>query len=138
VASANVKLVRSIYADWERGDYGAAKWAHPRIEYVFTDGPAPGKWKGPDGMAEAWRDFLSAWEEFRIEAHDFRELDDERILALGRWSGRGRASGLELKQMWTKGAALWQIREGKVTRLVVYFDAERALADLGLPSEARP
>jgi ketosteroid isomerase-like protein len=41
VPSANVEVVRSIYADWERGDYGSVEWAHPEIEYVIADGPAP-------------------------------------------------------------------------------------------------
>src|SRR5207302_9669885 len=38
-------------------------------------------------------------EGFRIEAEDFRELDDERILVLSKGSGRGRASGLDLGQL---------------------------------------
>jgi ketosteroid isomerase-like protein len=61
VASANLELVRSIYASWERGDYSAAEWADPEIEWVLPDGPAPGSWTGSAGMAEGFGDFLSAW-----------------------------------------------------------------------------
>jgi hypothetical protein len=82
---------------------------------------------------------LDAWEDYRAEAEDFRELDGERVLVLQRYSGRGKASGLEIEQMGSMGAALFQLRGGKVTRLVLYTDRERALADLGLaPEEASP
>jgi ketosteroid isomerase-like protein len=74
--TANVDLVRSLYAAWERGDYSSIEWAHPDIEWVFADGPAPGLWRGPAGMAESSRDFLSAWEDWRAEADEYRELDD--------------------------------------------------------------
>jgi hypothetical protein len=46
MGSANVDLVHSIYAAWERGDYGSAEWADPEIEYVVADGPTPGSWRG--------------------------------------------------------------------------------------------
>jgi hypothetical protein len=81
LASANLDLVRSIYAAWDRGDYSSTEWAHPEIEYVIADGPSPGSWTGPAGIAE--------------------------------------------------GA-----RGGKVTRLVLYWNCERALAEVGLAPEA--
>jgi ketosteroid isomerase-like protein len=65
-----------------------------------------------------------------------RELDDERILVFISVTGRGKKSGLELGQMQAKGAAVFQIRDGRVTRYVLYTDRERALADLGLAPEA--
>jgi ketosteroid isomerase-like protein len=88
------------------------------------------------GMAEGWREFLSAWEEFRSGADEYRELDNERVLAFGHFSARGKSSGLQLGQIWTKTASLFHVRDGKVTRLVLYWDREHTLADLGLTSEA--
>lgn len=113
MASSNLDLVRSIYGTWERGDWSSVEWADPEIQWVSADGPAPGSWTGLAGMAEGWREWLSAWKEFRIEVDEYRELDDERVLVLPRVSGRGKTSGLELGQMWTKGAALFHIRDGK-------------------------
>jgi ketosteroid isomerase-like protein len=135
--STNVDLVRSIFADWERGDYISAEWAHPEIEYVAADGPSPGRWTGLAGMAEANGDVLSVWENVRQEAEDYRELDSGRVLVLHRFSARGKKSGLELRHMRSEGAALFHVRGGKVTKIVDYFDRERALADLGLAPEAR-
>ena len=129
--SENLDLVRSIYADWERGDYGSAEWAHPEIEYVRAEGPEPGTWTGRVEIARAWRDYLSLWEDFRLAADEFRELD-ERVLVLGHRTGRAKASGVDLAQMQNRSAALFEIHDGRVTRLARYMDPDRALADLGL------
>ena len=133
--SQNLDLVRSIFAKWERGDFSSAAWAHPEIEYVIADGPSPGRWTGLGGMAEGFRDWLGAWDDWRVEADEYRELDDERVLVLRCLSGRGKTGGLELGQMRTQGAHVFPIRGGKVTRFVAYFDRERAFADLGLAHE---
>jgi ketosteroid isomerase-like protein len=132
MSSANLDLVRSIFADWERGDYGWTEWAHPEIGFTFADGPAPGSWTGIAGMGQALRDFLAAWQEYRVEADEFRELDQQCILVLSRFGGRGKASGLQIEQMRANGASLFNLRCGKVTRLINYMDRDRALADLGL------
>jgi hypothetical protein len=52
--------------------------------------------------------------------------------AMRAWPGRGKASGLGVAWMRGKGAALFDVRGGTVTSLVVYIDRERGLADLGL------
>jgi ketosteroid isomerase-like protein len=123
--------------DWSRGDWSSVKWAHPEIEFVMADGPAPGRWSGVAAMVEVWQDFLRTWEDYRAAVDEYRELDGERILVLDQRSGRGKTSGLELRQMRTQGANVFHIRGGKVTGIVLYWDRERALADLGLAAEGR-
>jgi ketosteroid isomerase-like protein len=133
MARENVELARSVFAAWARGDYESADWADPRIEAVVADGPSPGAWSGLAGMAEGWGEFLGAWDNFRHErADEYRELDDDRVLVLVQWGGRGKASGLALEQMHSKGAVLLQMQRGKVTKVVAYLSRERAFADFGL------
>lgn len=103
MTSANVVLVRSICTAWERGDFSSTEWADPQIEFVIADGPAPGRWRGLDGLAYSWRDFLAAWEDARQDTEGYRELDDERVLVLMHIRGRGRASGVEVGKARTRG-----------------------------------
>ena len=136
MTSANLDLVRSICAPWERGDFSSVEWAHPEIEYIVVGGPSPGSWKGVAGMAEASRELLSAWDDFSIEVDEYRELDGERVLVLWDFRGRGKTSGLDPEQIRAPGTYLVQIRGGKVIRLTYYIYPERALGDLGLSPKA--
>ena len=135
VSSPNLELVRSICAEWERGRYSSVDWAHPDMEFVIEDLPASGSWKGVVAGAEAWRDFLDAWEGHRIQVDEYRELDECRVLTLGAFSARGKTSGVDLENVRTTGANVFYIHEGKVIKLVIYFDRGHALADLGLAPE---
>ena len=130
--SENLDLVRSIYADWERGDYTSVAWAHPEIEFAIVDGPSPGRWTGVAEMSAGWTDFLSAWERHRAQAEAYREVDDDRVLVFGSASGRGKTSGMPLGSPFVSVATVFEIRDGKVTRIAIFFDRARALADLGL------
>jgi ketosteroid isomerase-like protein len=131
MSQKNVEIVRSIYAAWSRGDFSSVEWADPEIEYVIVDGPEPGSWSGRAAMAETMRSILNAWENARIEADEYIELEDERVLVLNHLSGRGKTSGLDVGRMKRNGAAILQIRDGRVTRYVSYNDRDRAFADLG-------
>jgi ketosteroid isomerase-like protein len=138
MSQENLELVRSIYAAWERGDYSSLVWAHPEIEWEFSaDGPAPRGGTGLAGMAEDWRESISAFEEVHHHADEYLELDDERVLVLQHLRGRGKASGIDLAQMerGAQGAVLFHVSGGKVTRLIGYFDRSRAFADLGLSEQ---
>jgi ketosteroid isomerase-like protein len=132
--SANLNLVRSIFADWERGDFfNSGEWADPEIEFVQADGPEPSRAMGLAEMAAAWRKRLNVIADVRVEAEEYRELDDTHVLVLVGARGVAKTSGIDLKQIGGEHTALLvSLRDGKVTRLVLYFDHDRALADLGL------
>jgi ketosteroid isomerase-like protein len=140
-ASANVNLVRLIAAEWERGDWFGPVMrthAHPEIEFVRVgEGPdtgvgGRGSWTGAAEARRSWSDYLSAWEDLATTADEYVELDGERVLVLTRIRGQGKTSGLRVDHA---TAVLFHIRDDKVRRLAIYWDRERALADLGLAPE---
>ena len=131
--SANLDLVRSIYAAWERGDFSSAQWAHPQIEFAFADGPEPGSWTGLGEMSTRYGDWLRDWKDFRAVPEEYLVVDENRILVLVLNSGRGRTSGVEFEQR--SVGNFFEIQDGMVTRLVLYWDRDRAFADLGLAPE---
>jgi ketosteroid isomerase-like protein len=131
--SENLDLVRSIYADWERGDFSTADWADPEIEYVIADGLEPGTWSGRMEMAEGFRGFLGGLEGYRLQADEYRELDADHVIAMTGNTGHGKTSGLDLGSLPGRGgAAVFRVRDGRVAKLTFYWDRDRALTDLGL------
>src|SRR5215472_2055749 len=122
--SENLDLVRSIYAHWERGDFTSGDWADAAIEFGFADGPEPGSWTGIKNMADRYGEWLRGWRDFRGEPEEFIVVDETRILVFVHNTGRGRTSGLRIDQR--SVANLFHIHGGKVTRLVLYWDRERA------------
>jgi ketosteroid isomerase-like protein len=138
--SENLQLIRSILAEWERGDFTSVHWAHPRIEFAIVDDPGSRVERGVDAMTRTWREFLTEWDDYRVEAREYHELDGERVLVSLRPQGRGKASGLEIDAAAgeRRSANVFHVCHGRVTRLATYFDRHRALADVGLSTGSQP
>jgi ketosteroid isomerase-like protein len=135
--SENLELVKSIFAEWERGDWSSAQWADPEIEFEMIGGLMEGRWTGVAEMGKAWGAMLAAWEDLTADPDEFRELDDERVVVFLGNQGRGRGSGIDIGEISVKAANLFTIRDGKVKSLTLYWDRNRAIADLGLdPSDS--
>jgi ketosteroid isomerase-like protein len=133
--SSNLDLVRSIYEPIEHGDYSKAEWADPEIEYAVVDALEPRTYTGLVGLAEAMRNLFSDIVDFSAEVDEYTEFDGDRVLLLTRWSGRGRKSGVPVTR---RCAEVFDIHDGKVTKITNYTDRDRALADLNLtPEEPR-
>jgi hypothetical protein len=78
--SANLELVRSIYAAWVRGDFSRADWADPQIEFAVVDVRNPATAPALQQWHSAYGAFLGLWEPgYHVRADEYRELDDKRV-----------------------------------------------------------
>ena len=83
-------------------------------------------------MAAAALGWVGAFDGYRAEAEHLREAAPGCVLALVRGYGRPRGGTATSED---RGAGVFEIRAGKVTRLALYTDRDLALADLGLIEE---
>jgi ketosteroid isomerase-like protein len=135
MGEAELRLLHDIYADWSRGDFSNADWTDPGIVLVDVDGPARGERHGRKEVSKGWAEVLSSWEDFSATAEEVLDLEDGRVLVLTRNRGRGKASGLDLDTVPTRGANLFTFRDGRVTRIEAYWDRENAFRELGIAPE---
>jgi ketosteroid isomerase-like protein len=128
----NLDLVKSVFVNWEKGDFSSVDWADPEIEFVMRGGLTTDRTTGVTAMGGAWAAMLRAWDDLRAVPEAFREIDDERVLVLLRNEGRGKGSGIDVGEISVRSANVFTLREGRVTKLVAYWDRTEALAELGL------
>lgn len=124
----NLELVRSIVADWARGDYSCVDWAHPEIEFTAADSSVVTR--GLEAVGRRWGEFLSAFEHFATIPEDFIEAGEDRVLVLVRFEGRGRASGIPAGAF--LGGQLFTVQKGQVVRLATYLHRQEAFEAAGL------
>ena len=122
-------ILRGLYERWRLGDLraGADMLDEQVISHWPQEFPTGGTYHGPEGHARAMREWLSAWEDFQIEAEDFISVGD-RVVVPFRVRARGRESGVEVERRW---AHVWTMREGKAVGFEVFLSKEDALAAVG-------
>jgi ketosteroid isomerase-like protein len=126
MAPGNADLIRPIYEEWGRGNWQPRfEVYHPHMEWGWSD-----EFPGLAGVYDDRRDpnprlhsWLSEWEHWRVEADDYLELDDH-VVVLASYHGRGKGSGVEIHQ---QGAHVFELRDGKVVRLEIFADREKAI-----------
>jgi ketosteroid isomerase-like protein len=131
MSESNLEIVRSGLDAWNRQDYEAAiGFLHADVELVPMRAVFEGMvYRGADGFREFLDDMSEDWEDFRLEPDELREIDDARVLVLGRIQGRGKASGMEFE---APAAWVCELQDGKVTKVQFYAHEEAAQDDLGL------
>ena len=138
----NVELVRQLQPDSDvdiarlfRDDAMAssvrdatAPFFEPDVEAVAKTSIGEVSGTGLDGLREVWLDWLKPWESYRTEIEDVLDAGNQAVV-LVRDYGRRKDSDAEVR---VTGAAVWTVRDGKITRVEFYADRAEALEAAGL------
>jgi ketosteroid isomerase-like protein len=139
VSQENVELVRRLYADLastgsadefeqRMTDEALGAFLDPGIEWV----PPPesllavDSYRGFDGTRRMWGEFLSTWDEYRVEVVKLEDAG-EQVAAVVHIVGR--THGLEVDET---RSSLLTIRDGRVVRIQGFADPDGARQAVGL------
>jgi uncharacterized protein len=92
------------------------------------------EFNGLDGFRDAWRDWTSPFEAYRIEVEEMIDAGD-RVVSLVAMTGTTRTGGAEIT---APGAAVWTVVDGRVRRVEFHIDRDLALRAAGLEPRGRP
>jgi ketosteroid isomerase-like protein len=132
MSQENVELVLAHVAAYNAGDIDAwAEFLTPDVE-AFPDAsafPEPGPLVGRDEYRVWLEEIQTPWRKPRWQTAEVRAVGTDVVLHRGDWGGEGAASGIETHSSIT---GVFTIRGGQISRIVFYFDHDRALKSTGV------
>jgi ketosteroid isomerase-like protein len=137
MSAENVDLVRRAFETLNQGELQAVcalieEICDPEVEWhTSSDLPDSGVYRGPDGVAALFQQWLGSFEGFRVDAEEFIDRGEYVVVPLqlrGRLPG-SRESGQEVTLSHTH---LYRVREGKLVEAREYLTLDQALKAAGL------
>jgi ketosteroid isomerase-like protein len=132
MSQENVEIVRRIYSEWERGEFGrTVERFDPEVvfESFMPDSSERIIAHGPRGVEAFMREFLAQWRDYRVFGEEFQQLGEEKVFVAGSQAAKGRQSGAAVE---VPAFTIWTFRHGRVTRLVFELDRQKALEAAGV------
>ena len=134
MSQENVEALRWLYGEWAKGNLWALRdIADPNIEWEWAEAMAslyggPRIYRGLEEISAATLEWLEAWDSYWMTAEEFIEAGDQ-IVVLMRVHARGGDSDTVIEQ---RLAAVWEMRNGRATRVRYYAERAEALKAAGL------
>jgi uncharacterized protein len=125
---ADVQRVESSYEALNRRDIdGTIAALHDDAMWVeHSDLPEAGSYEGVPAIRAFLEQFLESWEDFHQDIED-KVVRGHCALLFIHLEARGKGSGIEVDSRY---AHLWELRDGRGTRVDAYYDRDQALAAL--------
>jgi ketosteroid isomerase-like protein len=130
MSQENLQRLQRMYEAWAAGQIWAPDGFYdPCLVYVSqANDPDPGPHYGVEAFIGYARRFLESWDNWRMEALEYREAGDSFVVRTHR-SAHGRTSGAPIDD---EAFHVWTFRGQTVIRLEVFTHKADALAAVGL------
>jgi len=99
------------------------------VEFLAEGSAQRPHYRGLAGIIEGWRDWLSPWASYRVDAEDFLDAGDDVVVFVHVRAKTSR-DGVAVDH---SPAAVWTIEDGKVVRIRFFLERDVALEAVGLP-----
>lgn len=128
----NVELVRRAIAAVNERDIDAyLSCCTDDVQLVTPLAEIGGAYEGSDSIRRFFADLSDTSPDFHLTAERVEAVGDHRVLAFLRVSATGRASGIPAA-VETPTGNVYDIENGRISRLRIFFDRDEALKAAGL------
>jgi len=130
MSEGNVETVRRVYEGVNTRLVVPRELFDPDYEFDNTElWPDVVKVLGFDAAQETMREYWETFEAYRVELEEVIYADERLVVNVVRDGGRMAGTDTEV---WNRFFHLWTFRDGKVVRLSIHTDRNRALEVAGL------
>jgi ketosteroid isomerase-like protein len=128
MSQENVEIVRRLIEACNRRDLDAMlETGHPEIEIVTL---MSGTYRGHAGWLRLVEQMAEEVSDFRFVPEDLIDVGQDRVVAVTRWIGTGRTSGIAVPD--TPIGFVYTLRGGLVVRQESFRNKDDALEAVGL------
>jgi ketosteroid isomerase-like protein len=131
MSQENVEVVKRTYrAIAEHGPEGAIEFVDPNL-FLQESGMFPDvqTFVGHTGLASIFGLYGDTFDDFKVEAQEFLEGAAGKVMVVARLSGVAKASRVPTE---VRAFHVHTLRDGKITRVLVFLDRQQALEAAGL------
>jgi hypothetical protein len=108
--------------------------AHPDYVTLMVSEAVTQDYAGPEGFTEAWEDWITPYESFRVELDEVIPLEDKLVFTV-RQIVTTKQSAVEVE---TPSAAVWWLEGGQIRQASFYLDRRAGLRAAGLAPPDHP
>jgi ketosteroid isomerase-like protein len=130
MSQENAEVVTAAYEAFNRGDLEAVSQLQgPAIQWqTSVEDPDAATHQGRDAVRRYFEGWMESFPGLRADLEECVETPNEKVFAAVRYTGRARASGMDMDwRQWL----VYTVNQGLIVRAEEYFDRDEALEAAG-------